>query len=194
MEAIAEPSLADGRGDQRPLPRRRPGAGDHLRPADLRRRREARDAAGQARADLRPHRPAQVPRHGRAGADQGAVPHRAQLRGRAGRARSASSTKWSTTSALEEASVELAAAIAANAPLSMRGNKQRDRTAQPAPGAHRAAGGGPDRPARVLLRLRGLPRGDPRLRREAQARVDRAGERAKSAAPRWPPPTRRWRR
>ena len=38
MEAICRPPLADRGGDQRPLPRRRPGAGDHLRPADLRRR------------------------------------------------------------------------------------------------------------------------------------------------------------
>ena len=49
-------------------------------------RGEAGDAAGEARPDLRPHRPAQVPRRGRAGADQGAVPDRAQLRGAAGRA------------------------------------------------------------------------------------------------------------
>ena len=81
-------------------------------------------------------------------------------------------------------SVELAAEIAANAPLSMRGNKQRDRPAQRQPGAQRAAGGGADRAARVLLRLRGLPRGHPRLRREAQARVERAGERQGARAAR----------
>ncbi len=73
---------------------------------------------------------------------------------------------------LEKAAVELAAAIAANAPLSMRGNKQRDRPAQRLPHPDRAAGGRPDRPARVLLRLRGPARGHPRLRREAQARVE----------------------
>ena len=42
---------------------------------------------------------------------------------RARRARSGSSTRSSTTTALEPAAVELAAEIAANAPLSMRGNK-----------------------------------------------------------------------
>ena len=95
------PPLADRRGDQRPLPRRRPRAGDHLRPADLRRRRQAGHAAGQARPDLRPHRPAQVPRHDRPGPDQGAVPDRPQLRRRRGPSRSASSTKSSATSELE---------------------------------------------------------------------------------------------
>ena len=89
--------LADRRGDQRPLPRRRPRAGDHLRPADLRRRRQAGDAAGETRADLRPHRAAQVPRHDRPAADQGAVPHRPQPRGRRAPSGSASSTKWSPT-------------------------------------------------------------------------------------------------
>ena len=78
--------LADRGGDQRPLPRRRPGAGDHLRPADLRRRGEAGDAAGETGPDLRPHRPAPVPRRDRPGPDQGAVPDRPQLRGDAGRA------------------------------------------------------------------------------------------------------------
>ena len=46
------------------------------------------------------------------------------------RARSASSTRSSTTTRSSDAAVELAAEIAANAPLSMRGNKQRDRAAQ----------------------------------------------------------------
>ena len=75
---------------------------------------------------------------------------------------------------LEAESVELAAEIAANAPLSMRGNKQAIDLLNACPDAQRPAGGGPDRPARVLLRLRGPARGDPRLRREAPARVDRA--------------------
>ena len=38
MEATRRPPLADPGGDQRPLPGRRARAGDHLRPADLRRR------------------------------------------------------------------------------------------------------------------------------------------------------------
>ena len=84
--------------------------------------------------------------------------------------------------ALEEAAVELAAAIAANAPLSMRGNKQRDRHARPQPGAQRAAGGRPDRAARVLLLLRGPARGDPRLRREAQAPLEGAVSAERAAA------------
>ena len=91
-------SLADRGGDQRPLPRRRPRAGDHLRPADLRGRGEAGDAAGETGADLRPYRPAPLPRHDRPGADEGDVPDRAQLRGGPGGAASASSTKSSTTS------------------------------------------------------------------------------------------------
>ena len=70
-------------------------------------------------------------------AHQGALPHRPQLRGGPRRARSASSTKSSPTSALEPTSVELAAEIAANAPLSMRGNKSAIDTAQPQPDAQR---------------------------------------------------------
>ena len=128
--------------------------------------------------DLRPHRPAQVPRHGRPAADQGAVPHRAQLRGGAGRARSASSTRSSPTTSSRAPAVELAAAIAANAPLSMRGNKQRDRAAQREPGPQ------PEQQEAGLVALRescfasdGLPRGHPGLRREAQAALDGHDER-----------------
>ena len=47
--------------------------------------------------DLRPHRAAQVPRHDRPGADQGAVPHRPQRRAPRAPSRSASSTRWSAT-------------------------------------------------------------------------------------------------
>ena len=58
------------------------------------------------------------------------------------------------------AAVELAAEIAANAPLSMRGNKRAIEVLNSEPGPQRAAGGGPDRAARVVLRLRGPARGD----------------------------------
>ena len=75
---------------------------------------------------------------------------------------------------LEGAAVELAAEVAANAPLSMRGQQAGDRDAERESGAQRAAGARAGRAARVVLRLRGLPRGNPRLRREAQAAVDRA--------------------
>ena len=57
-------------------------------------------------------------------ADQGALPHRPQRRRRRGPSGSASSTRSSTTTASAHEAVELAAAIAANAPLSMRGNKR----------------------------------------------------------------------
>ncbi len=46
-------------------------------------------------------------------------------------------------------------------------------TSSSEPRTDRAAGGRPGRPARILLLLGGLPRGDPRLRREAPAAVDR---------------------
>ena len=69
--------------------------------------------------------------------------------------------------------VQLAAAIAANAPLSMRGNKSAINLLNALAGTEPAAGGGAGRAARVLLRLRRPARGDPRLRREAAAAVDR---------------------
>ena len=52
---------------------------------------------------------------------------------RRGPSGSASSTRSSSDDRLEDEAVELAAEIAANAPLSMRGNKQRDRPAQRLP-------------------------------------------------------------
>ena len=55
--------------------------------------------------------------------------------------------------------------------------QERDRHPQPEPGPQRRPGGRPDRPARVVLRLPGLPRGDRRLRREAKAASGGAGER-----------------
>ena len=64
--------------------------------------------------------------------------------------------------------------IAANAPLSMTGNKHAIETLARFPRLSRRAGARADRAAPLLLRLRGLPRGHPRLRREAQARVARA--------------------
>ena len=50
--------------------------------------------------------------------------------------------------------------------------QERDRPAQRFPHALRTTGGRPGRPARVLLRLGGLPRGDRGLCREAQARME----------------------
>ena len=80
----------------------------------------------------------------------------------------------SPTTSSRRASVELAAEIAANAPLSMTGNKQAIETLARFPRLTPEQEQRADRAARVVLRLRGLPRGHPRLRREAQARV--AGE------------------
>ena len=185
--------LADRGGDQRPLPRRRARAGDHLRPADLRRRGDAGNAAGEAGADLRPHRPAQVPRHGRPGADQGAVLHRAQLRGRArradrprqrGRRRRPARGRGGRAGGRRSPPTRRSRCAATSSAIDLL---------NACPDAQRAAGGGPDRPARVLLLLRGLPRGHPRLRRKAPAASGRGGERA-GRARRLPLPTRRWRR
>ena len=90
-------SLSGPGGDQRALLRRRAGAGGALRPADLRRRRQARDAAGEARPDLRPHRARAVHRRGRRRLDQGAVPDRPRDRAPSRPARSGSSTRSSPT-------------------------------------------------------------------------------------------------
>ena len=84
-------------------------------------------------------------------------------------------------------SVELAAEIAANAPLSMRGNKSAIETCSTHnPMLSDAAGGGADRPARVLLRLRGLPRGDrapsPRSASPTGGAGERQGAQALAAA------------
>ena len=67
--------------------------------------------------------------------------------------------------------------IAANAPISMTGQQARDRDPRPLPPAQPQAGGGAGRAAPRLLRLRGLPRGRARVRREAQAATGRAAER-----------------
>ena len=48
----------------------------------------------------------------------------------------------------------------------------RDRDPRPVPATDARPGARADRAARVVLRLRGLPRGDPRLRREAQAGLE----------------------
>ena len=76
---------------------------------------------------------------------------------------------------LEQAGLDIAAEIGANAPLSLAGNKRviselRDPPGQAAGGARARA----RRAARELLPQRGLPRGRARLRREAQAGVARA--------------------
>ena len=64
------------------------------------------------------------------------------------------------------------AMIAANAPISMTGQQARDRDARPLPPPQPQADRGAGRAAPLLLRLRGLPRGRPGLRREAQAAVE----------------------
>ena len=74
---------------------------------------------------------------------------------------------------LEQAGLDLAAEIGANAPLSLAGNKRviselRDASRQAARGARERA----RRAARELLPQRGLPRGRAGVRREAQARVE----------------------
>ena len=75
---------------------------------------------------------------------------------------------------LEERVLELAGEIAANAPLSLAGNKRVIRTlrARPLPPDVERR---PDRAARVLLPLGGLPRGRARVRGEARAAL--AGQR-----------------
>ena len=75
---------------------------------------------------------------------------------------------------LASAAVELAAEVAANAPLSMRGNKHAIDTINSYRAPHPRAGARADRAARVVLLLGGLPRGDRRLRREAQAGLEGA--------------------
>ena len=93
--------------------------------------------------------------------------------------------------ALEPDSVELAAAIAANAPLSMRGNKSAIETLAHNPVLSDAQEAGPDRPARVLLRL---ARTSARGSRPSPRNASRSGgddERRGRPRPRsWPPPTR----
>ena len=86
--------------------------------------RQARHAARQARADLRPHRPPEVHRRGRRGPDQGAVPHRAQPQRAARRWPIGLVHDTVPDGELAETALELASEIAANAPLSMRGNKR----------------------------------------------------------------------
>ena len=83
---------------------------------------------------------------------------------------------------VEAASLELAAEIAGNAPISMQGNKRAIDTLNAQPTADPRAGARADRAARVLLRLRGLPRGDQGLRREAKAASGRAARRARARA------------
>ena len=126
-----------------------------LRPAALRRRREARHAAGEARPDLRPHRPASASSTSiGVAAHKGAVPDRPQRRRRARRAHRARQLRSSTTTSSRPTSLELAAEIAANAPLSMTGNKRAIETLAASTAAHPRAGAGADRaaPARALPR------------------------------------------
>ena len=84
---------------------------------------------------------------------------------------------------LDERALDLAAEIAANAPLSLEGNKRVIRTlrSQPLTARGRARAG---RAARVLLLLGGLPRGRARFRGEAQAALARALAAPSSVRPR----------
>ena len=141
-----------------------------MRPARLQRRRAARDAAGAARPRLLAHGPAQVPRRDRRAAHARAVLHRAQHR-RAGGARLGPRRRGRCPpSEVAARGVELAAEIAANAPLSLVGNKRVIGELLAARGRARPGGrGGARRAARRLLRLRGLLRGRARVRGEARA-------------------------
>ena len=118
------PPLADGRGDQRPLPRRRRSS--------WRSAATCGSAPRGAKLGMPPAKLGLV--YGHTGlrkfidtvglrADQGALPHAAATSRRRGPSRSAWSTRWSPTTRWSASSIELAAEIAANAPLSMRGNK-----------------------------------------------------------------------
>ena len=79
--------------------------------------------------------------------------------------------------ALESAAVELAAEVAANAPLSMRGNKQAIDTLNSYPPPDARAGARADRATGVVLRLRGLPRGRSRRSPRSASRSGRADDR-----------------
>ena len=130
----------------------------------------------------------------RAGPDQGAVPDRAQLRWR-----SAPSEIGLVHEVVGDERLRGRGGRAGRRDRRQRaaldaGQQARDRPAQPPARPQRAAGGRPDRAARVLLRLRGPARGNQRLRREAQAASGRDDERRGCARGSWPPPTRRWRR
>ena len=172
------PPLADRGRDQRPLPRRRPRAGDHLRPADLRRRRQARHAAGEAR-----------PR-------STATP---------GCASSSTRSAWPRTKELFLTGRNFEAARAERDRPRQRGRRRRpswrrrrsswrprspptrrsrcgatrarSTCSTPHPVLSDAAGGGPDRPARVVLRLGGPARGDRAPSPRSASPSGRAGER-----------------
>ena len=146
LDAYPFPVLA---GAQRPRDRRRAGAGALVRPARLQRRRAARHAAGAARPRLLAHRAAQVPRRDRRAAHARAVLHRAQRRRAARRSAGASSARSCPRDEVAARGVELAAEIAANAPLSLVGNKRVIRALLAARGRARTRGrGGARRAAR----------------------------------------------
>ncbi len=173
---------ADGRRAARPHDRRRARAGAGLRPARRRRRHPPGDAAGQARPRLLAHRPAPLPRRDRR--------RRARASCSCSGARSTPRTAlgWGLVSEvalpadLDEAALGMAEELAANAPLSVRGNKRVLRELLRAGGAldpdDRARA---DRAAARLLRLRGPARGRARLRREAPRPLARALTRPRPA-------------
>ena len=188
------PSLADRRRDQRALPRRRARAGGQLRPADRRGGREARHAAGQARPDLQPHRAAPLPRDDRPAAHPRDVLHRPQPRRDAGRADRAGERGGTGRADRGRGDRPRRHDRRRRAALGAR-QQARDRRARRQPGAVPGPGGGAGRAAPLLLRLGRLPRGRPRLCREAPSRGGRASSRWRGRAPRLaarssPPPTR----
>ena len=116
--------LSRRRGAQRAHDRRRARARADLRPADRRRVGQARDAAREARARLLAHGPAQVHRRDRGAADPPSLLHAPATSAPPRRWSGAWSTRSSRTPSSREHAVAYAAAIAANAPLSLAGNKR----------------------------------------------------------------------
>ena len=103
-----------------------------------------------------------------------ALPHRPQPRRRARRADRARQRVVADERARGALRSSSPAEIAANAPLSMTGNKRAIETLARFPRLTAEQERELIELRALLLRLRGLPRGDPGLRREAQARVERA--------------------
>ena len=84
----------------------------------------ARDAAGQARARVLPHGDPEVPRRGRRRAHPRALPHGPQRPRRTRRSTGAWSTPSSSPAPSSARRSSWPSEIAANAPLSLRGNKR----------------------------------------------------------------------
>ena len=114
-----------GRGrDQRARDRRRARAGRDVRHPRGRARREARHAAGEDRPDLLAHRAAPVHRGVRRRATRTSSSTSAGTSTPSAATRWGSSTSWWTSTTSRRPRSSLAAEIAANAPLSLEGNKR----------------------------------------------------------------------